>query len=534
MADTQNTLIPGTRLQSPKREYVIEKVLGQGGFGITYKAVWATKIENVPVKIHFAIKEFFMSDSCERSGENNSKVVYSTPVKNKVEESRRDFISEATRLNSLSREHPSIVRVNEVFETNNTAYYVMEFLEGGSLRNYVRQHGPMSEKEALDIILPVVDAVETLHQSKITHLDIKPDNIMLKPTENGFTPVLIDFGLSKHYDNKGNPTSTIRAVGISAGYAPMEQYTGITTFTPQADVYGLGATLYYLLVGRDPAIASDIRPDIIEEALPANVSPVVRNAILNAMKMFKNERIQSAKLLGEALKSKDSAKKEERKGERKQEQVSGGATKIIDVAGGGGAGNNVINNDNSDHDFSGGGSNYSGPIAPIEHKNRKPLWIGLGVVALIIVVLFIANSGSGDKSGQEGVDSVASGEQYFNLKDEVFKDKEYGKSFSYTGEAVVTSANDTLPNGIGVAKYKDGSVYEGNFHYGVRTGDSVTFRYSNGDKFVGSFEDNHLKEGRYIASDGSYFEGVFKNDQPYRGKWYESNGKFMTSVGDSI
>lgn len=532
MSENQNTLKPGTRLKSPKREYVIEKVLGQGGFGITYKAVWATKIENVPVKIYFAVKEFFMSDSCERAGENNSKVIYSTPVKNKVEESRRDFISEATRLNSLSKDHPSIVRVNEVFESNNTAYYVMEFLEGGSVRNYVRQNGPLNEKEALEIILPVIDAVETLHQSKITHLDIKPDNIMLKPSsDGGTTPVLIDFGLSKHYDSKGNPTSTIRAVGISAGYAPMEQYTGITTFTPQADVYGLGATLYYLLVGRDPAIASDIRPDIIEKALPENTSPVVRQAILDAMKMFKNERTQSAADFAANLR-KPSPKKEKRQEVKSESAPSQSNTVVIDPhvgSGGGGSiggasvNNVVIPDDNQSTPY-----HNSHEITPIVKKNRKPLWIGLGIAAAIaIVLLCVPRNKNGVSPDPDPIDST----EVRIIENEKFNDNEYNKSFTYTGTFIVSENGDTLPDGVGgLATYSDGSVYEGDFVKGKRSG-HASYKYSNGDTFEGEFLNNHLSKGRYTASkEGIYFEGKFKDDNPYDGVWYEKNGTKMSSI----
>lgn len=527
MSEQHNTLKPGTRLKSPKREYVIEKVLGQGGFGITYKAVWATKIENVPVKIYFAVKEFFMSDSCERDESNNSRVVYSTPVKNKVEESRRDFISEATRLNSLSKDHPSIVRVNEVFEANNTAYYVMEFLEGGSLRNHVRQNGAMTEKEALNVMLPVIDAVSTLHQSKITHLDIKPDNIMLKPNaEGGMTPVLIDFGLSKHYDNKGNPTSTIRAVGISAGYAPMEQYTGITTFTPQADVYGLGATLYYLLVGRDPAIASDIRPDMIESALPESVSPTVREALLGAMKMFKNERTQSAAEFGKNLSKKGAAvKKEQPKPEKRETSETVVITPEGNIGGSGnGSGGNGGYADNyGSHTVTGGdGDNYihrSEEVTPIVRKNLKPLWIGLGVVAAVILIILLMPGKKGDNKPEEATEIY--------VENETFHDNEFDKDFIYTGQMT----GDSLPNGEGKAIYTDGTKYEGSFVQGMRHGQGV-YTYINGDRFEGVFENNHLSEGKYFAESGAYFEGKFKKDVPWEGSWHDTDGTITNISGE--
>ena len=289
----KHTLPIGSKLQSPKRIYTIEQVLGQGGFGITYKVSAKIKVENVTVRTYFAIKEFFMSDSCER--DNNNSICYSSPVKDKVEEGKADFYAEAQRLNRISLSHPNLIHVNEVFEANNTVYYVMEYLDGGSLRSYVHKHKALSEEKALEFMLPIMKAVDVLHQNRMTHLDIKPDNIMLKHEEEtgNMIPVLIDFGLAKHYDEQGRPTSRIRNLGCSEGYAPIEQYTGIFTFTPQADVYALAATLLYLLTGKDPVIASDQSEAKILAILPDIVSIKVKNAIVAAMKMLKEERIQS-------------------------------------------------------------------------------------------------------------------------------------------------------------------------------------------------------------------------------------------------
>ena len=291
------TLPIGAKLHSPKRTYTIEKVLGQGGFGITYKVSANLKVDNVTIRTHFAIKEFFMSEACERD-EHNS-ICYSSPVKDKVEESRKDFLAEAQRLNKSSLEHPNIIHVNEVFEANNTVYYVMEYLDAGSLRDYVRKQGALSEQEALAIMVPIMQAVEYLHQHKMSHLDVKPDNVMLKEDpETGETiPVLIDFGLSKHYDKNGKPTSTVRVSGFSDGYAPVEQYTGIYFFTPQADVYALAATLYYALVGKDPVIASEQTEEKILKNLPKGISDSVKKTILSSMKMQKEERCPSVSIM---------------------------------------------------------------------------------------------------------------------------------------------------------------------------------------------------------------------------------------------
>ena len=301
MKEYRHTLPIGAKLQSPKRVYTVEQVLGQGGFGITYKVSANIRIDNVVARTSFAVKEFFMKESCER--DSHDSVCYSSPVKDKVEESKKDFLAEAQRLNKISLEHPNLIHVNEVFEANNTVYYVMEYLDGGSLRIYVQQHGPLSEHEALEMMKPIFKAVDFLHQNLMTHLDIKPDNIMLKrDADSGkITPVLIDFGLSKHYDKNGKPTSTLRVSGCSDGYAPMEQYVGIYSFTPQADVYALAATLFFTLTGKDPVIATELSKDKIVTSLPESVCSKVKEAVVSAMKMRKEERTQSVRLFIENL-----------------------------------------------------------------------------------------------------------------------------------------------------------------------------------------------------------------------------------------
>lgn len=277
----------GTLLDSGVRKYEILSVLGQGGFGITYLAKSKVFVENIPVVVMFAIKEHYISTMNERHG--TSVIISNENNRQEAEESMDSFITEAKRLSQISLNHSNIVRVNECFQANDTAYYVMEYINGMSLRDYVRnsQAGCLDEAEALQLFCPVAETIKYLHENQITHLDIKPDNILIR--ENG-QPVLIDFGLSKHYNAKGKPTSTIKALGCSDGYSPMEQYAGITTFTPEADIYALAATLLYMLTGKNPIISTDINADIIRKSLPENVSPETRETIVKAMAKLKDER----------------------------------------------------------------------------------------------------------------------------------------------------------------------------------------------------------------------------------------------------
>lgn len=296
MQPNNNILQPGHILKSPNYSYRIERVLGIGGFGITYLATASVKVGNVSVKVNFAIKEHFLSSDCERDLDT-SRVVYSNPARERVESSRKDFISEANRLRKVGIEHDNIVKVNEVFEANNTAYYVMEYLDGESLRKFVKGKGRLSEDEMLLLMTPIVDAVKYLHQTRMTHLDIKPDNIMIIQNENGqVSPVLIDFGLSTHYDNDGKPTSTINVLGCSDGYAPIEQYAGITNFSPKADIYALASTMLFCLTGVDPIKSTELIHVNLQDHLTGvapDMSFELKHTLLKALSPVPSDRPSS-------------------------------------------------------------------------------------------------------------------------------------------------------------------------------------------------------------------------------------------------
>ncbi len=269
-----------TLLQGGK--YRIEKVLGQGGFGITYLAT------QVVLNRKVAIKEFFMKEYCNRDAETSHVTIPSDGSKEFVARFRQKFIKEAQTIAGLN--HPHIIRIHDIFEENDTAYYVMEYHNNGSLSELVKQHGSLPEAEALRYIREVADALAYIHEHQMNHLDVKPGNVLLD--EKGRS-VLIDFGLSKRYDESGQQTSTT-PVGISHGYAPMEQYKqgGVGTFSPATDIYSLGATLYKLLTGKTPPDASDVFTDGLP-TLPSSISVAVSNAIAQAMLPNKKKRPQS-------------------------------------------------------------------------------------------------------------------------------------------------------------------------------------------------------------------------------------------------
>jgi serine/threonine protein kinase len=288
-------------------QYHIESVLGQGGFGITYKVWSIVKNGRISAKMQFAIKEHFVKGRCHR-GSDGVTVEYSREAAEDVEDSLKDFIKEGRLLQSICQvKDPSdprnagyqhIVPVNEVIEVNNTAYFVMQFLDGGSLRDMVLESGGgMDESRALSLMVPVCQAVNYIHSHGILHMDIKPENIVmrrnLETTQE--EPVLIDFGVSLHFDKKGSLTTTHTSFGRTEGFSPMEQYGDISSFQPKIDVYALGATMFYLLSGKTPPSAFNVTQDFLEKNLPESVSERTRKAVLHAMSRDAHERTSSAK-----------------------------------------------------------------------------------------------------------------------------------------------------------------------------------------------------------------------------------------------
>ena len=286
------TLQTDSTLQGGK--YRILSVLGQGGFGITYLA------EQTMLGRKVAIKEFFMKGLCDRD-ESTSHVTLGTAAsRDTVIRFREKFLKEARNIAKLN--HSNIVRIFDVFEENGTAYYVMDYIGGKSLLGKVKSEGPLTEETATSYILQVADALEYIHSHKMNHLDVKPANVVLND-ETG-AAVLIDFGLSKQYDSTGEQTSTT-PVGISDGYAPMEQYKsgGVGTFSPQTDIYSLGATFFYLLTGQTPPSASDVNEDgvPVEQLRAKGVSQKVIDIICKAMKSSRKYRIANVHSFKEML-----------------------------------------------------------------------------------------------------------------------------------------------------------------------------------------------------------------------------------------
>ena len=289
MAGDISNLPAGFKLQGGK--YKIIKILGQGGFGITYLA------EQTGLGMKVAIKEFFLKGSCQRDSATSEVSIPVTDNRELVAKCQKKFKSEARKIASLNNDH--IVNIIDIFDENGTSYYVMKYLSGGSLADKV-QAGPLPEKRALKVIDEVSDALESIHSHGLLHLDIKPANILFDERDRA---VLIDFGVSKYVDSQDDTTTTSSLVGFSRGFAPLEQVNAtISSLTPATDLYALGATLYNLVVGTTPPEASQVMDSGLPE-MPPGISDEVKYAVTKSMQPRKKDRPQNVRSFLEMLPS---------------------------------------------------------------------------------------------------------------------------------------------------------------------------------------------------------------------------------------
>ncbi len=266
----------GTKLRGGA--YAVGKVLGQGGFGITYLG------SDTRLRRAVAIKELFLFGCVRHS---NTVVATGTVSPLDFDQAKKRFLQEGQLLARFR--HSSIVQVHEIFEENSTAYLVMEYLDGKSLGVLLEERGALPEDEAVGYIVQVGKALAEVHRAGLLHRDIKPDNVIV--TER--RAVLVDFGAARAF--AAGATRRMTAM-VTPGYAPLEQYGQRAQFGPYTDVYALGATLYHLLTGEMPPQAPDraqgvtLRPPY---AVNPQVSKQVSDAVMWAMEMKVAQRPQT-------------------------------------------------------------------------------------------------------------------------------------------------------------------------------------------------------------------------------------------------
>jgi WD40 repeat protein len=276
-------------------EYTIESVLGHGGFGITYLA------HDTALGAMVAIKEYLPHEIANR---DDKTMVLPNPSRGAVRDYQhglKNFVKEAQALARFK--HPNIVRVLRFLEANGTAYVVMEYEEGQSLADYMKRNGPrLDEQTLLRVFVPILNGLHAVHQAKMLHLDIKPENIYLRKDGN---PMLIDFGSARQ------ATTNMQRVALTHGYAPMEQYPDKGTPGPWTDVYAIGASMYRCVSGRKPDDSLERYQAVlkyqVDPLTPATKAggkdyrPNVLECIDWAIQIYPRDRPQSARELQDAL-----------------------------------------------------------------------------------------------------------------------------------------------------------------------------------------------------------------------------------------
>lgn len=284
-------LPPGTVVGG---RYTVGRVLGEGGFGITYIGLDNT------LDIVVAVKEYFPYGCSHRSGNLSAEVSVSGGSDEFYHKGKERFLKEAKTIAKFLKD-PGIVDIRDFFEENNTAYIVMEYLEGVDLRRYLKQHGTMAPDTAFRMLLPVMRSLEKMHKVGIIHRDISPDNIMYQPDGS---LKLMDFGAARDYDG-GNRSLSVM---LKHGYAPEEQYRRNGEQGPWTDVYGICATLYRCITGKTPDEAIDrLSEDNLKKPseLGAAISPQLEEALLYGLAVRKKDRCpdmtELLRLINEAL-----------------------------------------------------------------------------------------------------------------------------------------------------------------------------------------------------------------------------------------
>ena len=284
-----HVLQPGSRL---KERYVIQGVLGEGGFGITYLGY--DELLAMPV----AVKEYYPQNFVARNTAYNATLtVLHTKYTDFFRRGKSDFLNEA-RMLAKFQDEDGIVRVMDFFEMNNTAYIVMEYLDGITLKDYLKQNGSFGTEDILELLYPVMDALAAIHASGLIHRDISPDNIMLLQNNR---VKLMDFGAARDYTAFGEKSLSIL---LKYGYAPEEQYRSHGMQGPWTDIYALCATIYKCITGVTPVEAIQrLVGDTLKKPseLGVSINPQTEYALMKGLSVFQKDRYQDVRELQQDL-----------------------------------------------------------------------------------------------------------------------------------------------------------------------------------------------------------------------------------------
>lgn len=286
-------LAPGTVIKGVKHSYKVVSLLRSDGQGYTYKTVVKVGAGAHQREINLVVREHMMS-RCSDRGPDGITVVTPEDIAPTVEGCRDAFIQASLERAKVTADSPWLIGVIETFAANNTYYYVVEYLNGQTLKEYVESHGGrLSVEQTIRVFVPIFEAVRTLHRHHVLHTDIHPGHIRFVNSGKEMTPVLFSLYSTLHFSDKGLQEWSLPAMNCEEGYAPPEQYGHIDHFYPQIDVYAVAATMVYVLSGHTLPDSRTVTEDVIRDTLPRTLPETLLQALINALDADVSQRTSS-------------------------------------------------------------------------------------------------------------------------------------------------------------------------------------------------------------------------------------------------
>ena len=502
--------------------YRIEEQLASGGFGNTYRAT------NIVFEETVAIKEFYIKDDCQR-GADQTSVSVSHPDKKEVFESQKEkFKKEAKRLRSF--DDAGIIRVHDLFEENGTAYYVMDFIDGESLKDRLGRTGePMHEQEVLPLFVDVLKALRTVHASRLLHLDLKPGNIMVDK-DGGIK--LIDFGSSKQLNEDKDGATALTAQTKTDRFSPREQMEeNFKKYGPWTDIYALGATLYSVLTNSRPPLPSDIDDDESDDKhlalpFPDNVSDTMRRTIIWMMATDRTKRPQS---VDELLNSFSTDFNQDDSGYDDVEE-----DKVVEET-------ETIEEDEMSEDVSEDVVEETVTIEEPNHITEKADNVTYGVKSHVTAFEAQHNKKDNDRGTWTLlqvflITLICAFLSFFvfracsqqSSEQQLLSENELSVDYYPLGHGIYEGDwTNGEPDGSGTIKYDCGYTFKGEFKEGKAHGHGVLTSPTGSIIYDGQYEDGERTSGTQYFDDGKAFIGKFYIGYPQDGTLKSASGEVL-------
>ena len=502
-------------------KYVIGKVMGRGGFGVTYLAYDVAEQKKV------AVKEFFPYGVVARATGDTTVSVAAADKSDIFKTGAEKFYNEA-KLVSTFNGNPDIVSVYGFFYENGTAYFSMEYLQGHTLKEHVQQYGVLNSAQALFVAQSVSNALVAAHSSSVLHRDISPDNIII--CDNGEVK-LIDFGAARQVVAERSQTFSVI---LKPGFAPLEQYQKKGKQGPWTDIYSLGATLYYILtedILDDPMSRMD--DDEEYRSNKHGIHPELWSIISKATELRIEDRYEDILLFRKDL-LRISFEAEPLVAPQSPEPIS----ELPEAQ--------SVQPAIDEHQTQYVPDAPKDTTAPVKTKKKRPAVIAaicgaVAVIAAAIIIIVFGNAAVENVVDKEcvlpdGTTIIYTGEWANGMPEGQGKATyEYGDDYEgewvngkHCGQGVMTYYNGDVyegewendkRNGQGKATYANGSVYDGNWMFGMRHGQGL-MTYYNGDVYEGQWRNDIRSYGKYTSAEGSVYVGLdVYEGYIYKGGW---------------